>query len=276
LATKLAIQKNVTEKKDESKAATGEQKSESKNTKNRDWAINLAGGYHHACNNAGGGFCVYADISLAILTAHKLKPELTKFMIVDLDAHQGNGHERDKLDGVFKGLEVFILDIYNYQIYPADGRAKQAIDCEVAIKSGTADDEYLGLLRKHLTASLDKFQPHLIVYNAGTDCLEGDPLGNLDITAAGIVERDEIVFEAALTRSIPIVMVLSGGYQKSNAAVIADSIENLDHKFALINPVGSKQKQDKKKSDNAHQQQQSEGSTDQKDKTGQGQTSAKL
>jgi histone deacetylase 11 len=30
------------------------------------WAINLSGGYHHACKNSGGGFCVYPDISLCI------------------------------------------------------------------------------------------------------------------------------------------------------------------------------------------------------------------
>ena len=32
---------------------------------------------------------------------------------------------------------------------------------------------------------------------------------------------------------VPIAMDLSGGYQLSNAPVIADSIENLVHKFKL-------------------------------------------
>jgi hypothetical protein len=32
---------------------------------------------------------------------------------------------------------------------------------------------------------------------------------------------------------VPIVMVLSGGYKKSNAPVIADSIENLVNRFRL-------------------------------------------
>jgi hypothetical protein len=64
-----------------------------------------------------------------------------------------------QLAGVFKDLQVFILDIYNYQIYPGDGPAKKAIDCDVPIKSRTSDDEYLGLLKKHLTASLEKFNP---------------------------------------------------------------------------------------------------------------------
>ena len=32
---------------------------------------------------------------------------------------------------------------------------------------------------------------------------------------------------------VPIAMVLSGGYQLTNAPVIADSIENLVHRFKL-------------------------------------------
>ena len=32
-------------------------------------------------------------------------------MIIDLDAHQGNGHARDKLE--IQDLEVFIFDMYN-------------------------------------------------------------------------------------------------------------------------------------------------------------------
>ena len=32
----------------------------------RGWAINLRGGFHHCCGYEGGGFCAYADITLAI------------------------------------------------------------------------------------------------------------------------------------------------------------------------------------------------------------------
>lgn len=38
-------------------------------------------------------------------------------MIIDLDAHQGNGHERDYLDDT---ANTFILDFYNHGIYPGD------------------------------------------------------------------------------------------------------------------------------------------------------------
>ena len=37
-------------------------------------------------------------------------------------------------------------------------------------------------LHRHLPDVLDEFDPDIVVYNAGTDILEGDRLGNLDIT----------------------------------------------------------------------------------------------
>lgn len=40
--------------------------------------------------------------------------------------------------------------------------------------------------------------------------MEGDPLGCMRLTPDGIISRDEIVFKEAISRNIPIVMVLSG------------------------------------------------------------------
>ncbi|KAK5982942.1 Acetoin utilization protein AcuC, partial [Trichostrongylus colubriformis] len=51
------------------------------------WAINLGGGFHHAHRTNGGGFCVYADISLALKILFALQL-IDKAMIVDVDAHQ--------------------------------------------------------------------------------------------------------------------------------------------------------------------------------------------
>ena len=50
--------------------------------------------------------------------------------------------------------------------------------------------------------SINNFMPEFIIYNAGTDCMEGDPLGRLGITAEGIIQRDEIVFQHCLKNSI--------------------------------------------------------------------------
>uniref|UniRef100_A0A3P9IA25 Histone deacetylase 11 n=1 Tax=Oryzias latipes TaxID=8090 RepID=A0A3P9IA25_ORYLA len=189
----------------------------------RGWAINVGGGFHHCSSNKGGGFCAYADITLAIKFLFERVEGISKATIIDLDAHQGNGHERDFLED----RRVYIMDVYNSHIYPGDGHAKRAIRRKVELDWGTEDSEYLQKVELHCEGALNELRPDIIVYNAGTDILDGDPLGGLSISPQGIVKRDEIVFRAAKQRGIPILMVTSGGYQKRTARIIADSILNL-------------------------------------------------
>ncbi|XP_026999757.1 histone deacetylase 11 isoform X1 [Tachysurus fulvidraco] len=195
----------------------------------RGWAINVGGGFHHCSSDKGGGFCAYADITLTIKFLFERVEGVSRATIIDLDAHQGNGHERDFLDD----RRVYIMDVYNRHIYPGDGYAKRAIKRKVELDWGTEDTEYLQMVELHCEGTLNEIRPDIIVYNAGTDILDGDPLGGLAISPQGIVKRDEIVFRAARTRGIPILMVTSGGYQKKTARIIADSILNL-HRQHLI------------------------------------------
>ena len=53
------------------------------------WAINLGGGFHHASAKSGGGFCVFADISIAIQFYYDRFNQNGRVLIIDLDAHQG-------------------------------------------------------------------------------------------------------------------------------------------------------------------------------------------
>lgn len=189
----------------------------------RGWAINIGGGFHHCSADRGGGFCAYADITLSIRFMFDRLQGIAKVLIIDLDAHQGNGHERDFMDDE----RVYIMDVYNRGIYPHDGYAKRAIKRKVELQHFTDDKIYLALVDRHTKEALEEFEPDAVVYNAGTDILEGDPLGNLSISAQGIIERDKLVFSHVRSRNIPILMVTSGGYQRSTARIIADSVLNL-------------------------------------------------
>ncbi|XP_049622499.1 histone deacetylase 11 isoform X2 [Suncus etruscus] len=197
----------------------------------RGWAINVGGGFHHCSSDRGGGFCAYADITLAIKFLFERVEGIAKATIVDLDAHQGNGHERDFMDD----KRVYIMDVYNRHIYPGDSFAKQAIHRKVELEWGTEDDEYLSRVERNLQKALKESTPDVVVYNAGTDILEGDRLGGLAITPQGVVKRDELVFRIVRGHQVPILMVTSGGYQKCTARIIADSILNL-HNLGLIGP----------------------------------------
>lgn len=185
------------------------------------WAINLSGGYHHAKTNEGGGFCVFGDIQLATKKVLEQHPDW-RILIVDLDAHQGNGHE----EGLKDEKRAFIFDMYRQDNYPNDYPQMQHIDYNLPL--GTSNDqEYLHTLKTELPAAIAEVRPHLIIYNAGTDIYKKDPLGRMNISADGIKERDLFVFQQAERSQIPVVMLLSGGYTKQSASIIADSIEQI-------------------------------------------------
>jgi len=198
------------------------------------WSINIGGGFHHCSSTRGGGFCVFADISLLIKFLFHHYSSIKKVMIIDLDAHQGNGHERDFMNED----RVFIFDVYNRNIYPQDGFAKRAIKCKVELPSNIEDKKYLELVKTNLEESLSFFNPDLVVYNAGTDIVDGDLLGCMKITSKGVEARDELVFRACRKsrKPIPIAMLTSGGYQQTNASIISKSIISLQ-KNGLIEPL---------------------------------------
>ncbi len=188
----------------------------------RGWAVNLAGGYHHAKADSGGGFCFFADVPIAVRKIWEDLPD-RKVLIVDLDAHQGNGNA-----SIFRDEpRVTIFDIYNGQIYPGDYEAARHVKYNYPVEMFIRDGEYLGLLERELPRAIDESSPGLIVYNAGTDVLNGDPLGGMNLTAEGIVMRDGIVFRSARDRKVPILMLLSGGYTRMSAGVIGRSIGNI-------------------------------------------------
>ncbi len=187
-------------------------------------AVNLSGGYHHASRDRGEGFCLYSDIAIAITMlrkTHLIEPDAA-VLIIDLDAHQGNGLERIFL----QDDSVHILDMYNQNIYPQDWWAKDGIDYNIPINSSISDQDYLNQLKLNLSKILSQeTQPKIAFYNAGTDIYCNDPLGRLNISKKGIFERDRFVFDTLVKANIPWVMLPSGGYTKESYLLIADSIE---------------------------------------------------
>ncbi|MCL4119508.1 UNVERIFIED_CONTAM: hypothetical protein GTU68_014412 [Idotea baltica] len=186
------------------------------------WAINLSGGYHHAKRNNGEGFCFFADVNLLIETLRE-KNLIKTAMVVDLDAHQGNGHQ--SIHGADSLVTIF--DMYHKGIYPNETELFKYIDYNIPLAAGTKDEKYLSLLKAQLPKAIAANKPDIIIYVAGTDIYELDPLGGLGITKQGIIERDAFVFQNAVDNNIPVVMTLSGGYHKDSGPIIGESIENL-------------------------------------------------
>jgi histone deacetylase 11 len=195
------------------------------------WAINLSGGYHHAKAHKGEGFCFFADIPLAIKKLREKQPKL-KVLIVDLDAHQGNGLE------AISGPDplTFIFDMYSANNYPRDRAVSNYIDFNHPLADYIQDEDYLTPLKSELPKAIKAVQPDLIIYNAGTDIFERDPLGKMRVTKEGIIERDHFLFSQAFANKTPILMVLSGGYSSQSADIVGSSIENVVKQFHLVSP----------------------------------------
>jgi histone deacetylase 11 len=194
------------------------------------FAVNLSGGYHHAKPSEGEGFCIYSDIAVAVhaLRSTGALSENDRVAYVDLDAHQGNG----VCHMFMKDRRVFIFDMYNSTIYPCyDSEAQDRIDCNVRLTSRCHEQEYLCELRNRLPgflASISESQRvGLAIYNAGTDVYVEDSLGRLNLSFAGILERDRFVVYELRQRGIPTVMLLSGGYTKVSYKLVANSVIQL-------------------------------------------------
>ena len=110
--------------------------------------IHVGGGLHHAHFKGGSGFCVYNDIGLACKYLLDYYPsKIKKILILDLDAHQGNGHERDK---EVLGQSLIIADIYNPYIFPKDEYAKKFIDYSRLVSIKDTSRDYINLLKELL------------------------------------------------------------------------------------------------------------------------------
>lgn len=197
----------------------------------------MGGGFHHCSHDAASGFCLFADITLVIKFLWRFVSRDLRFMIIDLDAHQGNGHERDVLSmAKEQQKQVYIMDVFNPMIFPHDVDARPAIDRLIEVPSRTRGDKYLQLVEFHVSQSFTDFpDPDLVIFNAGTDILKGDPLGRLSVDFDAVVKRDEIVFSQTIgINKKKILMLTSGGYTSRSADVVSASIQNLFNKKLII------------------------------------------
>ena len=169
------------------------------------WGGTLAGGTHHAFRSEGSGFCVFNDIAIAISDLFS-RNIVRRAAVIDLDIHQGDGTAE-----IFEqDARVFTLSIHSKTNFPF--RKKQS-RLDIELPDGVADHEYLRILDAALP-DVYAFDPDIVFYQSGVDGLATDALGHLQLTHAGLKERDRRVFESACARGLPLVITIGGGYSK--------------------------------------------------------------
>jgi len=177
------------------------------------FAVNSAGGSHHALHGGGAGFCVFND--LAVAGARLLREgHVTRLMVVDLDVHQGDGTA-----AIFASRD----DVVTFSMHAAKNfpvrKARSTLDIE--LPDATGDDAYLATLAHALPALIDRHRPDLIFYQAGVDPHVDDRLGRLALSDDGLDARDAFVVGTCRARGVPLASTLGGGYGNDVAAVAA-------------------------------------------------------
>lgn len=203
-------------------------------------AVNIGGGFHHAFPDHGEGFCMIHDVAIAIRRMQK-DGKVVRAMTVDCDVHQGNGTAV-----IFAGAripsgplpsragfelatgpsarvrkahasDVFTISLHQENNYPA---LKPPSSIDVDLPDEIGDDDYLHWLDNALSSGLRQFEPELICYVAGADPYREDQLGGLSLTIGGLKKRDELVFQVAKARDIPVMVTFAGGY----ARIVDDTV----------------------------------------------------
>ena len=167
-------------------------------------AINLGGGTHHAGRDFARGYCLFNDVAVA-LSALRFDGEAERAIIVDCDVHQGDGTAQIFADDP----ATFTLSLHGARNYPFQ---RIPSDLDVDLASGTGDCAYLAALSEALDFALPRSQPDIAFYLAGADPWEGDRLGRLALTKAGLRARDELVLDRMRAAGARVFVVLAGCY----------------------------------------------------------------
>lgn len=181
---------------------------------------NLSGGYHHAMQQNMEGFCIYNDIGIChqqLIKSGRLLAD-NKILIIDTDAHHGNGNAYTFMDND----RVTILDIYNAGIYPTSSYTRDRVNVPVQLTPGTDGAAYLEQYREALSKLDEDYRLAFVV--AGTDVLLGDKLGGLCLSISDVAEREKLTLDALNQRSIPAVILGGGGYSKQSAKAVIHAI----------------------------------------------------
>lgn len=236
------------------------------------WAINLSGGYHHAATNRGEGGCIFSDVPIALHVLWQNNPNIN-VLIIDLDAHQGNGFEQvlqyeprvvyfDMFNPHAGHTNNDLMRRPNVVAELLEGGRLSSTVCgitfpdllvERCVGRKINDAEYFERLTAGLERAFNRCKerfgkaPDLIVYNAGSDINSNDPWGCMNVSEAGIIARDAHIFAEATAHKIPICMVLSGSYFPRSAEVISTSIAQIIESAktfpATLNPRKIKQQE---------------------------------
>jgi acetoin utilization deacetylase AcuC-like enzyme len=173
---------------------------------------------HHAEPERAMGFCLLNNVAIAALDA--LANGLERVMVVDYDAHHGNGTEKAFWDNPCAGY----FSTHQENIYPGSAGLQVAPHArgriaDFPLPAYSGDACFALIFEQALTPLLKSFRPELIIVSAGFDAHWTDPLTSLGLSTPGYYSISKRLVElAAELCAGKIVFVLEGGYDSQNVS----------------------------------------------------------
>jgi acetoin utilization deacetylase AcuC-like enzyme len=169
-------------------------------------AVSLSSGFHHAGWSRASGFCTLnglAITALALLAQGKAR----RVAILDCDAHYGDG-----TDEILRHVSSSVSSKGGFQV-PGGQILHRTVG-----KTGARHGGYIDKVREFLVEIAD-FHPDVVLYQAGADPHECDPLGGY-ISTEEMRARDRMVFELCKDFALPVAWNLAGGYHRGGSTGI--------------------------------------------------------
>jgi acetoin utilization protein AcuC len=181
--------------------------------------LSLGGGLHHAKRRFGEGFCIYNDVAFAGLYLVE-KYQLDRVMVMDTDAHAGNGTGE-----YFRGNpNILFVDVHQdpSTIYPGTGFASEigidaarGLTVNVPMPVHAGDASYEKVFDEIILPLAREYKPQILIRGGGSDPYFNDGLTYLGMTIGGFRMMGAKVREVAEVCQGKEIDLLTSGYNES-------------------------------------------------------------
>ena len=170
------------------------------------------------------GFCIFNNVAVA--ARDLLERGAERVLVVDYDAHHGNGTQAAFLNDE----RLAYLSTHQWGIYPGTGSMNDAPHAKgrivnVPLPPYAGDACFEQISSQALAPMVKSFRPDMILVSAGFDAHWDDPITTLGVSSAGFYGISKSLVE--LAREVckgKIVFVLEGGYSPRNVANGASAV----------------------------------------------------
>jgi acetoin utilization deacetylase AcuC-like enzyme len=173
---------------------------------------------HHAVSARAMGFCLLNNVAV---TAAALRDRGERVLVVDWDAHHGNGTQ----DIFYADGSVMYVSMHEWPLYPGTGRLTDTgagggagATVNFPLPAGATGDVYLDAIDTVVEPLAERFAPTWVLVSAGYDAHRADPLTGLGLSAGDYADLTARIMALAPPRRL--VVFLEGGY---DLAALRDS-----------------------------------------------------